>query len=505
MTAMEKGVSLSWRMVTFLDNPGASHETHSLNHSLALALCAVTSANAAEFCVANADELTNALYAAETNAENDTIRLVQGTYVGNFFYSNATANSLTLEGGYAKDCASRLNRPNKTVLDAAGAGTVLALKSTKGSVQFTVSNFTVRNGGAGGLDLQTDSESRRSKITLTSVRVLNNQGVGANIVSKNVNVNVKNAWFNTNTETGLSISAAANATVLSSQAQANSYGVGVYADTITLIKDKLQNNGSGAFLNGRSVMAAKNAFINNSNSCYYPNCALPAGGAAIMASYLLLDGNEFTNNSDHWGGVGAVNFLGGQAMVKGNLVRGSARGGLLLTSSSSVVLVNNLIYGSLYAMGVQVKASSITLTNNTITGNSGGGAVLLLTANTDTANVYNNLIWSNTADTGGDLYIDNDGDNDLVRSPVRLQNNDFTQAKPGGYYIKRSFPIPASNLDNVDPLFVDAANGDYHLQAGSPVIDLGDDLAPQLPAVDMDGDARVLGAHVDIGADEYKP
>lgn len=54
----------------------------------------------------------------------------------------------------------------------------------------------------------------------------------------------------------------------------------------------------------------------------------------------------------------------------------------------------------------------------------------------------------------------------------------------------------------VDPLLVDAANGDLHLTAGSPAVGAGSALDPALlGAEDYDGEARVQGA-LDIGADE---
>jgi hypothetical protein len=53
--------------------------------------------------------------------------------------------------------------------------------------------------------------------------------------------------------------------------------------------------------------------------------------------------------------------------------------------------------------------------------------------------------------------------------------------------------------------------GDYHLVAGSPCIDAGNDSAVHLPIGDMDGDLRQIDGdgdgtpQVDIGADEYVP
>lgn len=62
--------------------------------------------------------------------------------------------------------------------------------------------------------------------------------------------------------------------------------------------------------------------------------------------------------------------------------------------------------------------------------------------------------------------------------------------------------VLASNIGAIDPQFVDAANGDYHLLPSSPCVDAGSNLAQNLPAVDMDGDPRVFHGTVDQGADE---
>jgi hypothetical protein len=61
------------------------------------------------------------------------------------------------------------------------------------------------------------------------------------------------------------------------------------------------------------------------------------------------------------------------------------------------------------------------------------------------------------------------------------------------------------NVDK-DPLFVDAANHDYHLTWPSPCRDRGDrSSVPAGLTTDFEGDPRVAAAGVDMGADEFFP
>lgn len=57
----------------------------------------------------------------------------------------------------------------------------------------------------------------------------------------------------------------------------------------------------------------------------------------------------------------------------------------------------------------------------------------------------------------------------------------------------------------VDPKLANPENWTHHLLPGSPCIDAGSSVAAGGLAQDMDGEARVQGAAVDIGADEFDP
>jgi hypothetical protein len=109
---------------------------------------------------------------------------------------------------------------------------------------------------------------------------------------------------------------------------------------------------------------------------------------------------------------------------------------------------------------------SLVMVNCTVVGNTvdgvwayGGGS----------ARIINTIFWKN-----GDKDVPNSDNAELISTNV-----------------------------GIDPMFVNDFTGDFHLQANSPMIDVGND--DWGPAVDIDGEARPYGHGVDLGADEYVP
>jgi hypothetical protein len=65
--------------------------------------------------------------------------------------------------------------------------------------------------------------------------------------------------------------------------------------------------------------------------------------------------------------------------------------------------------------------------------------------------------------------------------------------------------IPGLGNQSADPLFANAAGGDFHLLAGSPAIDAGGDPSGRALPSDADGRPRLNGTAVDLGAFEFSP
>ncbi|MDD5673480.1 MAG: choice-of-anchor Q domain-containing protein [Chitinivibrionales bacterium] len=179
----------------------------------------------------------------------------------------------------------------------------------------------------------------------------------------------------------------------------------------------------------------------------------------------------------------------------GNIV--SATGG-----NGPALDVTNEINTGITSHDILIDNNIITTDGNTIglaIGHYGYGTLTNISAINNTiynAQVAVNPSWIGTGITFSNVVLRNNifCDDDLQ---VRLADG-VVSADHNGFYNSTAI---GTNAVTGNPLFVNAAGGDFHLRAGSPLIDAGSSAGA--PAMDFDGLARPQGAGFDIGAYEY--
>jgi outer membrane protein assembly factor BamB len=223
------------------------------------------------------------------------------------------------------------------------------------------------------------------------------------------------------------------------------------------------------------------------------------GGGGIMIKYgdVVIDNCRIVNNQAEWrgGGIYASHYVNvKRSVISGNISQ--TGGGVYLYSgmemSDSIVSANYSLSdgGGLNADRGILIAENCTFAGNAA-GGTGGGLLGYLWGT-------NCIFWGNS-DAGGmglSAQISPvEPGTPILFSCIQDEDPDDADIPFGGQ--------DKGNIDD-DPMFVDSANGNYHLQKNSPCIDSGSPIyVPDPNSTDIDGQPRIIGNAVDMGADEY--
>ncbi len=251
-------------------------------------------------------------------------------------------------------------------------------------------------------------------------------------------------------------------------------------------------------LSGSSGGGMQNLFNNSSlNNCVFEhNQAIYGAGIANIMASPLIDGCTFSNQiASQFGG--AINIVGAGSSTFGivdcifeNNV--ATCGGAIAVEDASPVLVNSTFMnnsafygGGVYNRGYWSECLTV-ITNCTFYDNMSGWAIYnrayLPSGGSCLPQITNCVVWENTGSG-----IENSSASPSV-TYCAIQ---------GGY----------EGVGNISgtPMFVNPGSGDFHLQDGSPCIDSGSNAAILSTNItsDFDGNARIIGGTVDMGADEF--
>lgn len=234
------------------------------------------------------------------------------------------------------------------------------------------------------------------------------------------------------------------------------------------------------------------------------NCIISGSSEALAAVYINGEGsviNSIVRDNDCTGIYcnGGLYSSGGSVRnctVSGNT--GSYGSGLHLYKGGLVEncrVYNNIgaAYGSAIWLSYGGTVRSSLIYANTNASYAGGGAYM------DHGGIIeNSTLWNNVGSTIYDgVYCSGGGE---VRNSIVQQIN-----TNGSAVITYScIPTVVSGTGNISnaPQFVNAATRDYHLTNSSPCINAGINQGWMTTASDIDGNARILGSAVDMGAYE---
>jgi hypothetical protein len=226
---------------------------------------------------------------------------------------------------------------------------------------------------------------------------------------------------------------------------------------------------------------------------------------------IVLDGIHFIRGN---GDFGAVNLLAqGSAFMRSSVVNCSITASSNISLGSGVLsifnwddsasdrtIANTLIADNaangIYSQNTEDTFAHWRIINATLTHNRNGGdgdygygiEAFTLDNGKLTTHIYNSIVWGNEKEA---LNISRNMTFNVDHSDIGDVSATFGAVYNAG----------EGNID-ADPLFVNAAGGDFHVTEGSPVIDRGTLLGT--PNRDMEGRLRPSGTEPDMGAYEYE-
>ena len=286
-------------------------------------------------------------------------------------------------------------------------------------------------------------------------------------------------------------------------------GVHINGASPTVVGNVISGNTSCANGVGISVAFASPTIRDNTitGNTKQPGCSGQWGGGIYVraAASAQIVHNTITNNStDNGGGIGL--FAAGTPTVMNNTISNNTAtywgGGIAAVNQSDASIVQNVFSGNSAGSGggLYISPPSGTrgalLVNNTIAGNTAPDSGVYLSGFDAQVQLSNNIVTASASQPAVDCDTTYS-----TSSPIFDHNDVFNSVGTATAGSCANFLANGSNI-SADPTF--AAPGDYHLRAGSPAIDAGNNSAPSLPGLDLDGKPRISGLAVDQGVYEVQ-
>lgn len=194
-----------------------------------------------------------------------------------------------------------------------------------------------------------------------------------------------------------------------------------------------------------------------------------------------------THNTIAGGGVGVQYQYGSGGIVSHNTISGAAYQGINIEAGSSPKVINNIVMGNrdgIAITGATSKGCTSLIANNTVAGNYLGISVSI-----GAPKVFNNIAAFNEYGIVG---------GPSSSGTPQLSHNCVCGNTAQNYQGMLNHPSDIYG----DPAFASVEFGNFHILPGSSCMNAGDANQSDIPTEDIDGQNRVFGRKLDIGADE---
>ena len=273
---------------------------------------------------------------------------------------------------------------------------------------------------------------------------------------------------------------------------------------------------------GNEVFAIRGAGQNTGHGLYVGN---EYTGGLIRYNHVHdCPGDGIHTNGDT--GVSSGTVISHNRLINVNTVQGGA--GINPDGIQDSFICDNLIVGNssgitLYRADADGPSTGNVVANNTVILTPASRRSALLVADTSTGNVIKNNVFYNpglnNGPSAGVISVSQGAisgatptvfDNNLYILPAASARVRVTDPVTGDILASMTFSqgqfsgreAAGRRADAPAAVFANAAAGDYHLTPASPAVDAGAAVAGA-PSTDLDGNARQVGAAVDIGCYEF--
>jgi predicted outer membrane repeat protein len=483
-------------------------------------------------CTDPEDPCQSVVYALTQAANGDEVLIAVGVYTGTL---DVHGLPLTLRGGYTANGANWSRQGGETVIEGDGADSAVITVSPSNFVMFE--GLTVHGGNnvsdVGGAFFLNGAEVTISDTVVTGNFATSGGGIYAenSVPVTKSHVTVLNSIFTGNTSdgpAGIATSAFVSLTL------ENTVFTGNNGDsTLDVAGERFEiaavqvvsNTATGPWLvhlNGPGSISGTKVLSNTGTAlAAWPGSNVAAhnltirnnqGGAILSHGVMTLtDSIVQGNHEGDWYVINAADEFnpGAPRLTLDNcVIRDNPQQKGVLVLDGRVKIMDTVIAGhdttdlngdviNFHGNIVEAELVNVLVVNNqsarpTLNGNNPSGKISLM----------NVTVGGNTVRDWP--IVAGDGNWTLTNSVV------WGNTPPADMMGLGSFTVSYSDIENgwtgtgnldVDPLFLDAAGGDYRLHVSSPVKDVG--TAVGAPDHDLDGVARPQGGGFDMGAYEW--